>query len=319
MSGARYRTLFVVGCPRSGTTWVQLLLNGSPEIATAPETQIFAYYLDGFRRQWIEEHEGKTARLQGRAGLSRLLSDEEFRELCALCARYVLDRISQRNPAASVVLEKSPRHAVLMEWVLEILPDAHVLHVVRDPRDAVASIMEAGRSWGAGWAPKNPIVAARMWKSQVEGARRAAELTDSYREVRYEDLRTRPVEELRNLLRWLGLEADSEACAQAVASCRLERLRGDGDGEAVTAMPTPAARSPRGFFGEGAVGEWRSRLSERDARIVESICFHPMRSLGYEPELVDRPGRSARMVAHDMLRRFGESVEWQIERLLTRV
>lgn len=319
MSDAPYRTLFVVGCPRSGTTWVQLLLDGSPEVVTAPETQIFAYYLDGFRRQWVEEHDGPNTRLQGRAGLSRLLSDEEFRELCARTARFVLDRIHAGAPEATVVVEKSPRHAVLMPWILDVLPDAWVLHVMRDPRDTAASLLDAGRSW-ATWAPRNPIDAGRLWKAQVEGARRAAASTDRYREVRYEALRERPAEELAGILEWLELPADPETCRRSVEACELERLKkrgGDGGGE--DGLPVPGERSPRGFFGRGSVGGWTRRLSRGQARLVEAVCHDTMVELGYEPELVTGERRLARIVAHDALRRVRGAVDWRLQRLLNRI
>ncbi len=311
-----YRTLFVVGSPRSGTTWLQLLLDQSPRVATAPETQIFAYYLDHFRKQWIEEHEGVGARLQGRAGLSRLLSDEEFLGLCGRTAREVLDRIAADNPAASVVVEKSPRHAVLVEWILSIFPDAWILHVVRDPRDAAASMVKAGWSWGAAWAPRNPIDAGRLWLKHVNAARAARDLTPNYREIRYEDLRADTAPELQSLLRWLGLPADDEFVAEAIRNCDLKRLRKDADG---ADLPVPGKRSPKGFFGKGSVGGWRETLGARGGRLVESVCYDTMISCGYQPEQVRNGRPTTRIVLHDAVRRIRESIDWQLQRLLFRL
>ncbi|HEY0304235.1 MAG TPA: sulfotransferase, partial [Longimicrobiales bacterium] len=122
------KKLFIVGCPRSGTTWMQLLLAQHPSIATAPETQIFAYYLEPMRKQWAQERAG--AGRNGSAGLSRLLSDAEFEELCRTSAEFVLEKIRQRNPAAAVVAEKSPKHALQADFIQRLFPDAYFLHVV---------------------------------------------------------------------------------------------------------------------------------------------------------------------------------------------
>ena len=42
--------LFIVGSPRSGTTWLQLLLAGHPEVATRGETHLFEHFV-GFGRE----------------------------------------------------------------------------------------------------------------------------------------------------------------------------------------------------------------------------------------------------------------------------
>lgn len=318
-----YTLLFVVGSPRSGTTWVQLLLDKSPDVATAPETQIFAYYLDHFRKQWLVEHTGPAAELQGGAGLCRLLSDEDFLELCAHSARFVLDRIRDRRPDASVVLEKSPRHAVIADWILDVFPDAFILHVIRDPRDAAASMMEAARSWGRGWAPPNPIDAARLWRVHVEGARRARGKTQRYREVRYETLRESPGSVLSDVLEWLEIPQDEGFCRDAAEACALDRLRKKSTSpsgeENSGSMPVPGGRSPKGFFGRGSVGGWKDRIGRRNARSVESVCYGLMKELGYEPVLVSSGRRTSRILLHDAIKRVRESVDWQLQRLLEHV
>ncbi len=308
MPSPSYRPLFVVGCPRSGTTWLQLLLAHHPRVATAPETQIFAYYLDHFQRQWREEHDGDTARLQGRAGLSRLLSQEEFEALCRLNASTVLEKIAAKRPDASIVMEKSPRHALHAEFIRRLFPDALFLNVVRDPRDVVTSLMAAARSWGRSWAPPNAIDAARMWREHILAARRVSGA--GYREVRYERLTAEPVAEVQGILAWLGLPAGRAECEEAVAACELSKLR-EGD---TSKLPVPGERSPREFFRSGQAGGWREQLGRADVRIVEHVCAGLMDELGYERTARVR-ARPLRIPVHDALLRVRESVDWQLQRL----
>jgi hypothetical protein len=314
--GSERKLVFVVGCPRSGTTWVQVLLAQHPAVATAPETQIFAYYLDHFLRQWRHERGGPGRDYQGNAGLSRLLSQEEFDELCRVTARFVLDKISAKNPAAGVVVEKSPKHALYVEWIQRIFPNAWFLHVVRDPRDTVASLLAAARDWGRGWAPKNAIEAARMWRAHVLAAQKGNGLTPHYRELQYETLQQRPVDEVRDLFAWLGIPLEQSACQAAVEACELERLRKETDG---STLPLPGSRSPSGFFRKGAVGGWQEELSATQVRLVEHLCGDLMERFGYE-RVTDSTSRPRlRVVLHDGIQRIRESVDWQLERLLYRI
>lgn len=311
-----YRKVFLVGCPRSGTTWLQLLLSQSRQVATAPETHIFSFYLDHFRKQWQTEHSGPSALAGRQSGLSRLLSEKDFLELCGSAAEFVLNRIAARNPGASVVVEKSPQHAPLAPWILRVFPDARLLHMVRDPRDAVVSLMRAGRTWGSGWAPRNPIEAARMWCRHVAGAREAMQQGEGHIEVRYEALREDPVAELRRVLGWLDLDEGEPSALQAVESCQLERLRTQAE---MGSLPLPAGRPAAGFFGQGSVGGWREVLTRGEARCVESVCFDLMEEYGYVPEVTGSARLPARVRFHDGLQRMREAIDWRLQLLLQRV
>lgn len=310
------KIVFVVGCPRSGTTWVQMLLAQHPEVATAPETQIFAYYLDHFQRQWEHERTGPSSNHQGTAGLSRLLRQEEFDELCRVAARFVLDKISAGNPSARVVVEKSPKHALYLRWIHRVLPEAYFIHVVRDPRDTVASLLAASRDWAADWAPKNAIEAARMWRAHVSQAREGRCLTSVYHELSYESLEQDPTSALSALFDWLGIPIDAASCHAAVEACSFRKLKNGADS---SALPLPGTRSPAGFFRKGKAGGWQDELSRGQVRLIEHICGDLMDLLGYRRSIRSPGGARFRVLVHDALQRVRESVDWQLERLLYRV
>src|SRR5580693_4573293 len=81
---------FIVGSPRSGTTWLQLLLSRSPAIATALETNLFTQFMRPMVEQW--NHDRITGQL---TGLTKLLSDEEFRDLLRITSAFVFAKIAQ--------------------------------------------------------------------------------------------------------------------------------------------------------------------------------------------------------------------------------
>ncbi len=315
---SKRKNLFVFGSPRSGTTWIQLLLDQHEAVVTAPETQIFSFYLSRFRSQWQEEINGEQHNAQGGGGLSQLLNEEEFRQLCRLNASFVLDRIAARDPEATVVVEKSPMHAVHAGFIHSIFPEAYFLHVLRDPRDTVASLLSAGRSWGRHWAPSHPVDAARMWRRHVVKGREIAGTEARYMEVRYEHLKRQPEQTLGGVLSWLGLSADEHDVARFVEACRLQRLQKTEEKSAAN-WPMPSRKVPAGFFRKGEVGGWRSDLTAAEARIVEAIAGSIMEDAGYERQMNGGTRATARIRLHDTLSRVRESVDWQLQRLLRKV
>src|SRR5579872_7450610 len=70
--------LFVVGCPRSGTTWVQRLLATHPCIRTGQESDLFDLYVGPQLRTWQQELTADSSG-RGAVGLGCYFTDDEFR------------------------------------------------------------------------------------------------------------------------------------------------------------------------------------------------------------------------------------------------
>lgn len=307
--------VFIVGCPRSGTTWLQLLLSRHPCVVTVPETQIFAFYLARLKKQWDYEHGADRVAAMGQAGLSRVLSQERFDGLCRKMAKSVLDTIAAQKPQATHLVEKSPSNALHASWIQRLFPKARFLHMIRDPRDTVASLLAANRTWGSDWTPNNPINAARKWCRHVRGAQRIGRDTPAvYREVRYEALSAAPARELEGVASWLGLSWDRRECEAVVEQHEFSKLKKEKDHEQ---LPIPAERSPAEFFRRGQVGGWADDLPRGHVKIVETVCAELMDELGYDP--VTRGSHPARVVVHDGLQRFREYVDWGLHKVLGRV
>ncbi len=97
------RLVFLVGAPRSGTTWLQLLLSRSPAIVTAPETHIFSLFLRSMVDQWNRIQETGE-----RIGLNQVLSEEEFRGLLRSTSGFVFAKIAQRGRRPPSSSKKRP-------------------------------------------------------------------------------------------------------------------------------------------------------------------------------------------------------------------
>lgn len=262
--------VFVVGSPRSGTTWLQLLLASHPDVATRGETHLFQHFVGLGLRNW-DTLEGAPRDM----GPNLVMEREEFVERLRAFAREVYARTAGDD--ARVVVDKTPGHAVWLDEILELFPGARILHLVRDPRDVAASMMAASGGWGAGWAPGTAFEAAWMWCEHVRAATAGVERARRARVLRYEDLYEAPASELAELFGWLGLEADPELVERAVEETRIDRLR-DGDAEA----PWDLDEEPDGFFRKGG-SNWQSDLARGQVAVVEYVCQDLMEEFGYRP------------------------------------
>jgi hypothetical protein len=301
---------FVVGCPRSGTTWLQMLLSQHPEIATTQETHLFNSYIAPLQDAW-KAHASTPRHI----GLQAAMTSEEFDSLCSDFARRALSRIAVRGSASSVVLEKTPGHVRDVPLIVRLLPEARFIHLIRDPRAVVASLCAAGRSWGHTWASSDPVVNARLWVSDVSAGRDIPSVTEHHHTIRYEDLLGDDGwRVLQDSLKWLGLDADDGFCRQALKNCTIERLRHDSKALKAGAV---IDGDPTGFYRKGRVDSWCSELARRDLQIIEYIAGELMQEYGYigTTEFADGARKPFRLQARELL----DSVEWRSGRAIARI
>ena len=292
MCHRRLQTVVLLGSPRSGTTWLQEILGGHDEIASPQETKLLHEYLAPAMRAWSrqpldDEEAWRNSRF---TGLGAVLTEEQFvewlRELVAAVEREMI----ALKPSARFLLLKDPpdcRHLPLLQRVLE--PTAYI-HLIRDGRDVADSLMRAGRSWGGGWAPRNALLAARLWRTHVEAAQEAAR-SAPYLEVRYEALCAEGACTVERVLEFIGAGA-----SEPVVTHLLDGARARGDASyGSSALKeclvwsgevrrlSVALREPDGFFGNGG-GGWQA-WSPLERALFQWDAGQLLAQLGYR----DRP------------------------------
>lgn len=193
------RLIFLVGAPRSGTTWLQLLLSATPEIATVNETQLFSVYTRSLFLGWQQ-----NADLLRKHGFHDFLSPDEWLAATRGFIEVLFSKMLERKPTATIVLEKTPAHVRYWREILSIFPDAHFIHLIRDPRAVVASLIAANRTWAKDWASPRTLDNCATWIDDVTAGREIAKATPNYLEVRYEDLIRNGPETLHSTLTWCG-------------------------------------------------------------------------------------------------------------------
>lgn len=183
--------VFIIGAPRSGTTWLQKILSVHSAVVTGQESEFFTSFAEPVLRNFYSQLHSPSER--GGTGLPCYFTEKSLYELLANTFYRMIEVVPEYNENM-IFLEKTPSHALVCDLIDRVLPKARFIHIVRDPRDVVESLNAAARSWGKVWAPRTAYGAICMWKRHVASARRCLERlpTDRQLEIHYEDLRDDP-------------------------------------------------------------------------------------------------------------------------------
>lgn len=273
------RPIFVIGCPRSGTTMLQLMLHSHERIAVPPETRflIQAYY---HRRL-----HGDMRDVENRRRLAEWIATDKstkFRELGIDRKSYVRRAVEGPGSLGSVVGEafrtyaerfgkprwgdKRPCYYKHVDMLLRLFPDAQFVHLIRDGRDCVASLK------GMPWYKLDVYHAIANWAESIDHGRRCARSLPAggYHELRYEDLTADPEAELTKLCAFLGEDFDP-------AMCEPQRL-------ATTAVPAHKVwhSNTHREVTQARIGRWADRLEPWEVALCEEALGDRLTAHGYE-------------------------------------
>jgi hypothetical protein len=279
--------VFVVGCPRSGTTWVQRLLATHPCIRTGQESDLFDSYVGPQLRIW-EQELGTDSSGRGGVGLACYLTDAEFRRILRGYLLQLLARMVGDLGPGELFVEKTPSHVLYVGEIHALLPKARFVHVLRDARDTAASLLSASRGWGRTWAPRGAASAAGTWVSHVQAARNAQRVLPSaqFHEIRYEALHADGPRVLANLARWLSLGWSQDQVRAALELNSPEATRAGRAtpiplGGQVASTRGSVVKEPEGFIRSARAGTWRQDLGPLERLAVWRVARRTMADVGY--------------------------------------
>ncbi len=301
-----FQTVFLIGAPRSGTTWLQHMLGAHPNIVTSRETHLFSAYIKSLWQAW-SFHLRETledCKETGFSGLPTILTENEFDELIHEVISKVYRKIIDLKPSATTLLEKDPPYSLHIDLIRRYSPEARFIHIIRDGRDVVASLVAASKGWGHLWAPKRIEEAATMWKDHVLGARQAKLLGNPYIEVRYEDLLADGSAVLKKLFDFCLIETSSEDCSAIYQRFAFNRVRSQPPEESASIVWGgefrrrfgTALEEPQGFFGKGKNGAWKEIWGPYERWRVDHVAGDLLADLGYVDEDWIRTGLLRRKI-----------------------
>lgn len=269
--------VFLVGCPRSGTTWLQSMLASHPAIYTGTETHFFVCFSrfeEAFKRPYALN-----------IGPSAYLNRNEFYKLIGDLFWYLISKLPPPNRKPTYFLERTPHHCEHAEFILNTFPNARFIHLIRDGHSVVASLLRISQTWGAHWAPNTVKRATKVWQWRIRQSRKIIQLTQSsnqYIEVRYEDLRQSPHQHLTRLFEWLGIPIDESLIDLAVDSNSLKKMIASN--KAFPFIPRWNEKYPQDFFGPAKYKANDFTLSHLQRLAIEYIAGDLLLELGY-PEI----------------------------------
>ncbi|NNG17260.1 MAG: sulfotransferase, partial [Gemmatimonadales bacterium] len=280
--------VFVLGSPRSGTTWLYHLLLSSGGFAIyRAEARVFDMLAPRFGRflnrtdrerllaQWLPSELFLRSGLEAEAISARVL------EQCGSPGdflRILMEAIALEQGAVRWA-ECTPDNVFFMSEIKASFPDARFIHMVRDGRDVALSLARQGWILPYRWDTARPSVpAALYWERAVragrEGGRR---VHPDYLEVRFEDMVRDPEGALAGVATFLEHRLDyAKIQRSAIGSVARPNTSFGGDLEADPIF------SP--------IERWRSSYAERDLRLIEALIGPTLEELGYSLS-TEREGR----------------------------
>lgn len=280
------RPIFVIGCPRSGTTLLQLMLHAHERIAIPPETR-FLLTIYRARNDFgdLREEANRRALAAAITGRRQTL----FYDL-GLDAREITEEIAAAPPTLGSALgtvfrayarrfgkprwgDKRPGYYEDLPALLRLFPAAQIVHLIRDGRDCVASLKTMP------WFQQDIYAAAATWAEAIDSGRRAARRLprDTYFELRYEQLVEDPAQQLAALCEFLGEEYDPRMTEpQKVAEF------------AIPARKTWHAGN-RQQVTQALAGSWQERLQPWEISLCEAVIGRRLQALGYPLSGAPRP------------------------------
>ncbi len=253
--------VFLVGVPRSGTTWLQSMLAHHQRVGTSQESHVFNHFIDQALDSWEKMYQFEDGR--GGVGLPAYTTREEYH---GCLQRFLFDVFQHSDDfkANEFFVEKTPDHINHIEQILTLVPSAKIIYMQRNPADIIESLLAAGRDWGKHWAPRNIVSAARLVNQYRTNAEQTLAKVDDNQllTVHYENFIQNPEVSLRQVLGFLKLTASKTDIQHMLSNKAVINRYGEFAKQSgkVVAEPKGFRRSKKGKL------NWLQRL------LVQQLC-----------------------------------------------
>ena len=262
LTPSRSNGVFVIGCPRSGTSVFAWALAQHPGFWTSEESD---YLLDLFGWGRLHRAYRQALRRADRGWLNQeRVTFPEFSGTLGLGVEALFD---SRSGGARWV-DATPGYTLMTEELLRMFPGASLLHIVRDGRAVVNSMISSG--FDIDWAT-DFATACRAWVHYATlGHRAARRHPQRVLEVRHHELTADPESELARVFDFLGEEPCTRS-VRLVATGRINSSYGNVRPRDIRLAKDPAT-APR--------HPWEAWTS-RQLRIFRRIAGKTMSALGF--------------------------------------
>jgi hypothetical protein len=255
------RMVWIFGSGRSGSTWLRNMMGELGGAKVWEEPMVGRLFGEFYAR----------APKDNLRSADFVMGDPIRRGWISSIRNFVLDGARYSNPrlgAGEYLVIKEPNGSVGAPLLMEALPESRMILLLRDPRDVVASVLDAATEGGwlyesregrTGAGRTNSFVRERanVYRRGVEGAWWAYDAHNGPKVlVRYEDLRAETLGEMRRIYSVLGIPAEEGDLEKAVEKHSWQNV--------------PEREKGRGkFYRRGTAGGWREDLTPKQVEVVE--------------------------------------------------
>jgi hypothetical protein len=295
--------VFVVGCPRSGTTLLYNMLLSSGDFAVyLAESNVFNLLVPRFGDLSVRRNRDKLidAWLHSKLFRATFLDAEEVKsKLLAECGnggdflRIVMGEMV-RAQGVKRWADNSPEELLHVRAIKKELPDALFIHMIRDGRDVALSLDARPHRWVRPfpWDKQNSLsVTGVFWEWMVQKGREQGEtLGGDYLEVRFEDLQTEPHATLAKIGEFVQHDLNYERIVQV--------------GIGTVSEPNTSFKGDAG----SPVGRWKKKISPEKLAMFEELVGSTLMQLGYPLASGGRaPGRTTALRLRPFYRAYLEA------------
>jgi hypothetical protein len=270
--------VFVLGCGRSGTKFLyHTLLSAGGFAVYHAESNAFNLLGVRFgnlarpsnRRALLDEY--YKSMLFERTGLKPEDIEQSVMNNCRNAGdflRIVMESVA-RKQGVDRWAECTPLHLLYLPLIKKFIPNALVIHIIRDGRDVTASLHRIGWIRPLLWDRSRAyLVPAIFWRWIVSKGRRYGQaMGGDYMEVHYEDVVQNPREALARIGTFIEQDLDYDRIQQvALGSLQNPNSSFRGDGQEAEAK---------------TIGRWKTMFQPNQIRNIEALDGELLAATGY--------------------------------------
>jgi len=281
---------FIIGRARSGTTLVKALLDAHPNVVVPVECAFLLnlyskygkkkYWTDALLKEFIKDLSNEPAyKLMqiDQAGLEQKLASCAGENTYANICMQVYGSCQSFYPKEEIKLlgDKNPAYSLYVEKIREIFPEAKFIHIIRDYRDHIVSMMRVDY--------EAHIVSslAYRWKyynRQIEKTKVAH--PDIFYTLKYENFVANTSHYLQEICGFLGIPYEEKMLAYR-----------DKKNDFYENYPKEVfIKYHKSIFDQidsSKSGTWESKLTEKQIRIAEAVSGDYAERFGYKKTFHD--------------------------------
>jgi hypothetical protein len=257
--------IFIIGCPRSGTTLLRVILDSHPNICCGPETHLIS------KLKEFNDKIGEYWKMLEIFGLERSKQLEKLSEIFNIFPeKYMINKNKIRWA------EKTPDNIFYAFFIKELFPKCQFINVIRDGRDVVNSHKKR-------WGRRTILKGIKKWNMSMKLTFqfRKKFCKEDYLEIRYETLVSNPETETKKIMEFLNEPWNPILLEHNKQQHDFWFNIKTGKNIDIKSEKKPKRHSPSRPIFSSSVGKWKKELNILEKIIIKLFLQDNLKKMGY--------------------------------------